>query len=77
MLYCLSKNLSIKTLKSYDQTLNLFLLYMRETYHMEEAGKVKSVHIRRYIKYLRERGKYIVASTSISNDINCPHNRTD
>lgn len=32
-------------LKSYDHTLNLFLLYMRETYLVEEAGKVKAVHI--------------------------------
>ncbi|MEJ9237162.1 hypothetical protein P4K47_19190 [Bacillus cereus] len=45
MLYCSSKNLSTKTLKSYDQTLNLFLLYMRETYQVEEAGKIKAVHI--------------------------------
>ncbi|MDZ5609277.1 site-specific integrase [Bacillus pseudomycoides] len=77
MLYCSSKNLSTKTLKSYDQTLKLFLLYMGETYQVEEAGKVKSVHIRQYIKYLRERGKHTVASTSIANDINRPHNRTD
>lgn len=45
MLYCSSENLSTKTLKSYDQTLNLFLLYMKETYQVEDAGKVKSVHI--------------------------------
>ncbi|MCU5322566.1 tyrosine-type recombinase/integrase [Bacillus paranthracis] len=77
MLYCSSKNLSTKTLKSYDQTLNLFLLYMRETYQVEDAGKVKPVHIRQYIKYLRERGKYTVAYTTIANDINRPHNRTD
>lgn len=45
---------------------------MRETYQVEEAGKVKAVHIRQYIKYLKERGKCTVAAKTIANDINRP-----
>ncbi len=40
MTYCEVKNLSKKTLKSYDQTLRLFALYLKKQYNVKEAGKV-------------------------------------
>lgn len=77
MLYCDSKNLSKKTLASYDQTLKLFILYLKDNFNIEDASKVKSSHVRYYIQYLRERGKYTVASKDYNKQINLPENRTD
>ncbi|ASV69059.1 tyrosine-type recombinase/integrase [Cytobacillus kochii] len=77
MLYCTSKNLSQKTLRSYEQTLRLFALYMTERFEINEVEKIKSAHIRHYIKYLRERGKYTVVTDSASAMVNHPDSRTD
>ncbi|WP_025726760.1 tyrosine-type recombinase/integrase [Heyndrickxia ginsengihumi] len=77
MLYCDSKHLSRKTLASYNQTLKLFILYLKDNFKIDDAAKVKSSHIRHYIQYLRERGKYTVASKEYSKQINLPENRTD
>jgi len=77
MLYCSSKNLSRKTLASYEQTLKLFGKYLQEHFQIEEVKKVQSGHIRQYIKYLRERGKYTVVNKAESKDKNHPENRTD
>jgi integrase/recombinase XerD len=62
MLYCSSKNLSRKTLGSYEQTLKLFVAYMKNEYQIEDVKKVQSGHIRHYIKYLRVRGKFTVVN---------------
>ncbi|MDR4198287.1 tyrosine-type recombinase/integrase [Bacillus altitudinis] len=77
MLYCDSKNLAIKTKASYEQTLHLFLAYLREEHKIDEPKNIKTVHIRSYIKYLRERGKYTVVARESSKTLNNPHNRTD
>ncbi|MBN9653625.1 tyrosine-type recombinase/integrase [Halobacillus sp. GSS1] len=77
MLYCSSKNLSQKTLRSYDQTLRLFIFYLDDQFQITEVSKVKSAHIRHYIKYLRERGKYTVVSSVISKKVNHPDHRND
>lgn len=77
MLYCSSKSLSQKTLKSYEQTLRLFVQYMENEFKISEVSKVKSAHIRHYIKYLRERGKYTVVSNDASLKVNHPDHRND
>lgn len=77
MLYCSSKNLTQKTLRSYEQTLRLFVHYMEEQFQVNEVCKVKSAHIRHYIKYLRERGKYTVVSDTASMKVNHPDLRND
>ncbi|PEK08223.1 integrase [Bacillus toyonensis] len=77
MLYCTSKNLSVKTLKSYEQTLKLFSAYIKNEFDISEVDKVKSAHIRHYIKYLRERGKYTVTVNEKSATVNFPHMRDD
>ena len=75
MLYCTSKNLSKKTMKSYEQTLKLFQLYMEDEHDIKEVHEVDTKQIRQYIEYLKERGKYTV---QIANaDVNKPHNRSD
>lgn len=60
MLFCTSKNLASKTKKSYEQSLKLFALYLKEELDINEVENVTSSHIRHYIKYLQERGKYTV-----------------
>lgn len=75
MLYCTSKNLSKKTMKSYEQTLKLFQLYMEDEHEVKEVDKVDTKQVRQYIEYLKERGKYTVQVANA--DINKPHNRTD
>jgi integrase/recombinase XerD len=77
MLYCSSKNLSRKTLASYEQTLKLFMLYLKNEFQIEEVKKIQTGHIRHYIKYLRERGKYTVVAASNSNHNNHPEGRKD
>lgn len=77
MLYCDSKHLSKKTLASYEQTLKLFALYLKNEFKIEDASNVKSSHIRNYIKYLRERGKYTVVVRERSKKLNHPDNRHD
>ena len=77
MLYCDSKNLSIKTLASYEQTLRLFQLYLKIEHNINDPRKVKSRHIRQYIKHLRERGKYTVVANENSTKINYPDRRND
>jgi len=77
MLYCDSKNLSRKTLASYEQTLKLFGLYLEKEIKVTDITKVKSGHIRQYIKYLRERGKYTVVSREKPRKINQPDHRHD
>lgn len=77
MLYCSSKNLSRKTLVSYEQTLKLFTLFLKQSFGIEDVKKVQSGHIRQYIKYLRERGKYTVVNKEERKNINHPDNRSD
>ncbi|WP_235851942.1 site-specific integrase [Niallia nealsonii] len=77
MLYCASENSSKKTMRSYEQTLRLFILYIEEKFQINEVSKVKSAHIRHYIKYLRERGKYTVATDDASLKVNHPDHRND
>lgn len=54
--YCTSKNLSTKTIGSYEQTLRLLAQYLKDNYKVKSAGDTKELHIREYIKYLKERG---------------------
>lgn len=75
MLFCVSKNLSQKTMKSYEQTLKLFQLYMEKEQGIREVDKVTSKQIREYIGYLKERGKYTVQIAN--SDINRPEQRAD
>lgn len=77
MIYCDSKNLSDKTKKSYDQTLRLFSMYLRNEFKIEDPREVKPAHIRNYIKHLRERGKYTVVSNNDSKASNNPDSRSD
>lgn len=75
ILYCTAKNLAQKTIVSYDKTLKLFALFLEKELGLTSFEQVETSHIRQYIKYLQERGKYTVATAN--EDINFPENRTD
>lgn len=77
LIYCQSKNLSQKTLSSYEQSLKLFIQYLKNEHEIEDPNKVKAGHIRQYVKYVQERGKYTVVGNDKSRKINRPENRTD
>lgn len=75
--YCSAKNLSRKTIASYEQTLRLISLYLTSQYKITSAEQTKEKHIIEYIKYLKERGKYTITSNINSKIINFPENRED
>ena len=56
--YCSSKQLRLRTLQSYEQTLQLFARWLREEMGIEVVDDVKEPHIRAYINDLQQRGKY-------------------
>lgn len=75
--YCEVKRLSKKTVKSYEQTLRLFAMYLKNECEVKEAGDVREIHVREYIKYLTERGKYTVVTDENTKKLNFPENRED
>ncbi|MED4238955.1 tyrosine-type recombinase/integrase [Priestia megaterium] len=77
LIYCQSRDLSTKTTSSYEQTLKLFILYLKNEQEIEEPSKVRAGHIRQYVKYVQERGKYTVVGNEKSRKINWPEHRTD
>lgn len=77
LVFCQSKNLSPKTLSSYEQSLKLFIAYLKNEHGVDEVINVKAGHIRQYIAYVQERGKYTVVNRIASKQINHPENRRD
>ena len=47
--YCEVKNLSKKTISSYEQTLRLFAIYLKRECNVKEAGDTKEIHIMKYM----------------------------
>ena len=56
--YCTYKNLSLKTIKSYHQTLMLFSKYLEEEKQITYIGKINKNTVEEYISFTKERGKY-------------------
>lgn len=77
MSYCQSQNLRPKTMQSYEQTLRIFEKYMIEVQQVKEASEVREGHIKEYIQYLSQRGKYTVVANDQSKAFNHPDNRSD
>lgn len=74
---CKVRNLSDKTIRSYEQTLTLFIMYLEREKEITKVVQVTQKHIVEYIDYLRARGKYTVVSDNFSTTINNPSARTD
>ena len=56
--YCNYKNLSLKTIKSYHQTLMLFSKYLEEEKQITDINKINKNTVEEYISFTKERGKY-------------------
>lgn len=74
LLYGTSRNLSPKTLRSYEQTIKLFSHYLVKFHKVDDVEDVTKNHIRHYVKSLQERGKYTCMEEEGSNN---PLTRTD
>ena len=77
MTYCSSKDLSKKTKGSYEQTLKLFARYLADNEKVYSSKEVTGEMVKRYIVYLKERGKYTIASNENTVQYNKPDNRRD
>lgn len=77
MIYCESKNLSKKTMMSYEQTLRLFSKYLLEEKNVIDIAKITEKDIREYIVYTKDRGKYTVVGNEDTLKFNTPEVRKD
>lgn len=75
--YCTSKNLSTKTIGSYEQTLRLFIRYLKDECNITSTGDVKEQTIKEYLTNIKERGKYTAVADDNSKKFNNPQNRQD
>lgn len=64
-------------MKAYEQTLFIFGQFLCNLFKIDSAAEVKEVHIKEYMKYLQQRGKYTVVANEQSRQFNLPQNRTD
>ena len=65
--HCELKELSRKTIGSYEQTLRLLMLYLDEQ-GITRTEKITHLDIQRYVKNIKERGKYTVTSNPNSGN---------
>lgn len=77
MEYCTLKDLSKKTLNSYESTLMLFFKYLEEEYQIVDLQKVKKSHIEDYIDFTKNRGKYSFVADERTIKLNYPEYRKD
>jgi integrase/recombinase XerD len=73
---CDRKGLSAKTMKSYEQTLRLFGLFLAER-GITQTEEIRHPHIEAYIDTVRERGKYTVCAVQEPVSPNYPERRRD
>lgn len=74
---CDVKNLSRKTIKSYDQSLKLFAKYLLDNYNITSIKQIKKSHIESYISFTKEKGKYSFVTNIDLKLSNHPENRSD
>ncbi|MFT8314630.1 MAG: site-specific integrase [Clostridium sp.] len=71
------KNLSSKTIKSYDQSLKLFTRFLLQEYKIISIKQLKKIHIEEYVRFTKEKGKYSFVNNEDSKLKNQPQNRKD
>lgn len=76
MCACDRKGLAAKTMKSYEQTLRLFGLFLAER-GITQTEEIRHPHIEAYIDTVRSRGKYTVCSVQEPSSPNYPERRKD
>lgn len=77
MEYCYLKQLSKKTMNSYESTLQLFFKYLQEEKDINNPQDTKKEDIEEYIIFTKERGKYSYVSDEKTVSLNNPTNRID
>lgn len=77
MMYCVNKELSKKTLKSYESTLKLFAKYLEEECNIFTPTVVKDKDIKNYLEFTKEKGKYSYVANINTTMCNNPQNRKD
>ena len=74
---CASKQLREKTMQSYEKTLKLFTVWLKENEKTDRVEDIEDRTIRRYVLDLQTRGKYTVCADKTTKDINYPQRRRD
>lgn len=77
MEHCTLKELSKKTLNSYESTLQLFFKYLKEEYMINRIQDVTYEQVDSYLKFTKERGKYSYVSDDRTVKLNYPDMRKD
>lgn len=77
LVYCKTKGLAVKTIKSYEQSLRLFAKYCEDKHRIENVNELSGKIIVEYLTYVKDRGKYAVVTEEFTKNINRPQNRTD
>lgn len=77
MEHCTLKELSRKTLNSYESTLQLFFKYLKEEYMVNRIQDVTYEQVDSYLKFTKERGKYSYVSDDRTVKLNYPDMRKD
>ncbi|WP_154698365.1 tyrosine-type recombinase/integrase, partial [Clostridium botulinum] len=77
MIYCTEKDLRPKTKKSYESTLMLFAKYIEEEFKIFSPTLVETKHIRDYMKFTKEKGKYSYIANNSTINLNNPSQRKD
>ncbi|MCB2292003.1 tyrosine-type recombinase/integrase [Clostridium algoriphilum] len=74
---CQMKNLTQKTMATYEATLKLFARYLQDNYIITDGKLVKDEMVKKYVLFILERGKYTVCANDSTKDKSRPYNRTD
>lgn len=77
MYYCSLKDLRRQTLKSYEQTLKLLFKYLAEEFNVIYLEDIEEEHIKSYIDFSKEKGKYSYVADEKTVSINRPDLRQD
>ncbi|EOU1756426.1 tyrosine-type recombinase/integrase [Clostridium perfringens] len=74
---CKYRDLRRSSIRLYERSLRLLFKFLEDDYKLIYVEDVKEEHIRNYIKFTKERGKYSYVSNENNLDINSPQNRGD
>lgn len=77
MIHCTNKDLTKKTLKSYESTLKLFSKYLVDEENIFTVESVTSKHIKTYLEFTKNKGKYSYVADVNSINLNNPSARGD
>ena len=75
--YCTYKDLSVKTIKSYYQTLTLFAKYLEEEKDITTVTDVNKEIVEEYIAFTKDRGKYSYVADEKTLNVTYQNNRKD